>query len=269
MTTVRECLETAMGVALTSRSGRDMILAAPDSYAAQFGLDPAETIVLARMAEDLASLMPGFVHKRERGLRRSFAVTLALLGDHVDALVEGYTDAFAPVESTAADFLRFADYLVEEIRELADRLPYAGLVADVARFERLRIRVFNAEGPLWPGPDQPPLDPRRVDPARLLWLHPSTAVAAFGWDVRTVRSAQILPRLRPDPTNLLCFQHGEEGEVVVLRIDDETARAVELIGSRPGQLSAETMGVITGSGRPPEVLLGKLIAQGVITGAQS
>jgi hypothetical protein len=259
----------AMAAVLTSRSARDMILDAPDSYAAQFGLAPAESVALVRMAEDLADLMPGFVHKRERGLRGSFAVTLSLLEDNVDALVEGYSDAFAPVESTAADFLRFGDFLVEEIRGLADRLPYAGIVADVARLERLRIQVFNADGRLWPEPDQAPLDPRRVDPARPLWLHRSAAVEAFGWDVRTVRSAQMLPRLRPDPTNLLCFQRGDKGEVVVLRIDDETARAVEVIGSRPGQLSAETIAVITGSGRAPEALLGKLITQGVIAGAQS
>jgi len=152
---------------------------------------------------------------------------------------------------------------------LAGHLPYAGIVADVARFERLRIRVFNADGRLWPEPDQVPLDPRRVDPARRLWLRHGTAVEKFGWDVRTVRSAQILPRLRPDPANLLCFQRGAEGEVAVLRIDDETARAVELIRSHPGQLTAGAMGAITGSGRLPEVLLGKLIAQGVIAGAQA
>lgn len=258
-----------MGVVLTSRSARDMILEAPDSFAAHFDLAPAEAAALARMAGDLASLMPGFVQKRERGLRRAFAVTLSLLGDEADPLVEDYSDAFAPVDSSAAETLRFADFLVEETRELTGELPYGDIVADVARFERLRIRAFNAEGPLWPEPERAPLDPRRVDPGRPLWLHRSAAVEAFGWDVRTVRSPQMLPRLRPDPANLLCFQRGEQGEGVVLRIDDECARAVELIALRPGEVSAAAIGETIGSHRAPEVLLGKLVAQGVIKGATS
>jgi hypothetical protein len=267
--TVRSDLETAIGVVLTSRSARDMILEAPDSFAAHFDLAPAEAAALAQMAGDLVSLTPGFLQKRERGLRRTFAVTLSLLGDEVDPLVEDYSDAFAPVDSTAAETLRFADFLVEETRELAGELPYGEIVADVARYERLRIRAFTAEGPLWPEPERAPLDPRHLDQGRPLWLHRSAAVEAFGWDVRTVRSPQILPRLRPDPANLLCFQRGEEGEGVVLRIDDESARAVELIALRPGEVNAAEIGEIIGSHRPPEALLGKLIAQGVIRGAES
>ena len=265
---MRSDLETAMGVVLTSRSARDMILEAPDSYAAHFDLDPAEAAALTRMAGDLAHLMPGFVQKRERGIRRAFAITLSLLGDEATPLVEDYSDAFAPVDSSAAETLRFGDFLVEETRELASEVPYGDIVADVARFERLRMRSLMTEAPLWPKPEQAPLDPRRIDPGRPLWLHRSAAVETFGWDVRTVRSPQMLPRLRPDPANLLCFQRGEEGHGVVLRIDDESARAVELIALRPGEVTASGIGEIIGSARSPEVLLGKLITQGVVRGTE-
>ena len=172
------------------------------------------------------------------------------------------------MDSSAAETLRFGDFLVEETSELAGELPYGDIVADVARFERLRLRSFMSEGPLWPKPEEAPLDPRQIDRSRPLWLHRSAAVEAFGWDVRTVRSPQMLPRLRPDPANLLCFQRGEEGEGVVLRIDDETARAVELIALRPGEVTAARIGEIIGSKRSPEALLGKLIAQGAVRGTE-
>ena len=265
---MRSDLETAMGVVLTSRSARDMILEAPDSFAAHFDLAPAEAAALARMAGDLAHLMPGFVQKRERGVRRAYAITLSLLGDEAAPLVEDYSDAFAPVDSSAAETLRFGDFLVEETRELADQLPYGDIVADVARFERLRMRSLMMEAPLWPKPEEAPLNPRQIDRSRPLWLHRSAAIEAFGWDVRTVRGPQMLPRLRPDPSNLLCFQRGEEGTGVVLRIDDESARALELIALRPGEVTASAIGGIIGSDRSPEALLGKLVAQGAVRGTE-
>lgn len=268
MVVVRSDLETAMGVVLTSRSARDMILEAPDEFTAHFDLAPQEAAALMVMANDLAQLMPGFVHKRERSLRRAFGTTLALLGDEAAALVEDYSEAYAPVDSLAAEMLRFADFVVEETRELASRLPYGDIVAEVARFERLRLRSFNAEGPLWPKPEEAPLDPRQIDRSRPLWLHRSAAVEAFGWDVRTVRSPQALPRLRPDPANLLCFQRGETGEGVVLRIDDEAARALELIALRPGEITTADIGELSGTSRSPEALIGKLIRQGVVRGTE-
>jgi hypothetical protein len=263
---LRSDLETAMGVVLTSRSARDMILEAPDAFAAHFDLVPAEAAALAAMAGDLTALTPGFVIKRERALRRTCHVTLVLLGDEATPLVEDYSDAYAPVDSTLEDMLRFADFVVDEVRELASELPYGDIITDVARFERLRARSFNAEGPLWPGRDAESLDPRHIDLGRPLWLHRSAAVETFGWDVRTVRGPGILPRLRPDRAHLLCFQRGEEGEGVVLRIDDETARAVEVIALRPGEVTAAKLGEMTGVTRPPETLLGKLIAQGAVRG---
>jgi hypothetical protein len=190
-----------------------------------------------------------------------------LLGPEATPLVEDYSDAFAPVDSSLEEWLRFGDFLVEETRECAGELPYGDVIADVARFERLRLRSVTTEGPLWPEPERVPLDPRRIDPVRALWLHRSAAVETFGWDVRTVRGPEILPRLRPDRANLLCFQQGEEGEVVIRRIDDEAARAVELIALRPGEVTAAKIGELTGTSRSPELLLGKLIAQGAVRGA--
>jgi hypothetical protein len=270
MIVMRSDLETAMGVVLTSRSARDMILEAPGDFAGHFDLDPPEVAALTLMAGDLAELMPGFVQKRERGLRRGLGITLTLLGDDEGTdLVEDYSDAYAPVDSTAAEMLRFAGFLVDETRELASRLPYGDIIADVARFERLRIQSFNTEGPLWPEPEPGPLDPRQIDRDRLLWLHRSAAVETFGWDVRTVRSPEVLRRVRPDPANLLCFQRGDEGEGVTLRVDDETAQAIGLIASRPGEITAAGIVETIGTDRSPEMLLGKLIAQGVVRGTKS
>jgi len=259
-----------MGVVLTSRSARDMALDAPEEFAGHFGLSPAETAALTAMANDLSDLMPGFVQKRERSLRQAFRITLSLLGpENVTELVEDYSEAYAPIDSTQADFLRFGDFLVTETREFADRLQYGGIIADVARFERLRIRAYTSEGPLWPEAERDPLDPRKVDASRPLWLHRSAAVDTFGWDVRTVRSWAMLSRLRPDPSNLLCFQRGDEGEGQTLRIDDEAARAVEMIALRPGEVTAAEVVSATGSARSPEALLGKLISNGVIRGTTS
>jgi len=244
-----------------------MILEAPDGFAAHFDLAPPEAAALKVMADDLATLMPGFVIKRERSLRRQFAITLALLGPEAAPLVEDYSDAFAPADSSLGESLRFGDFLVEETRELASELPYGDVIADVARFERLRLRSATTEGPLWPEPESTPLDPRRIEPGRPLWLHRSAACETFGWDVRTVRSPEILPRLRADCANLMCFQRGEEGELVILRIDDDAARAVELIALRPGEVTVAKIRELTGTSRSPEMLLGKLIAQGAVRGA--
>jgi hypothetical protein len=270
MIVMRSDLETAMGVALTSRSARDMVRDDPDSFAEHFNLAPAEAAALTLMASDLVDLMPGFVQKRERSLRQALRMTLGLLGnDEAADLIEDYSDAYAPVDSTAVDFLRFADFLVAETREIASRLPYGDIIADVARFERLRMRSFTAEGPLWPAAEEVPLNPRQIDQSRPLWLHRSAAVEAFGWDVRNARTRDILGRLRPDPANLLCFQRGDEGEGMTLRIDDEGARAVELIALRPGEMSASEIIETLGTSRSPEMLLGKLIAHGVIRGTKS
>jgi len=265
---VRSGLETAMGAVLTSRSARDMILGDPDGFAGYFDLTTAEAAALAGMAGDLSALMPAFVHKREQGLRRPFGVTLSLLAQAGVILTEDYSDMYAPLESAVADALRFSDFLVEKTQELAEQLPYGAVILDVARFEQMRMRCFRTEGPLWPAPEEDPLDPRQIDPARPLWVHRSAAVRRFGWDVRTVRSARDLARLRPDPANLLCVQRDDDGEVVVLRIDGESAQAVERIAARPGEIRAAEIAGLAGSDRPPEALLGKLIAQGVIKGSQ-
>jgi hypothetical protein len=270
MAAVRGDLETAIGVVLTSRSARDMVLDDPAGFAAHFSLNPDEVLALAAMSDDLVALMPGFVRKRERGLRQVLGLTLSLLGDdEATALIEDYSDGYAPLPSTAADTLRFADFVIEQIREMADELPYGDIIADVARLQRLRLATFGTERPLWPAPEQAPLDPWHIDPERPLWLDASATVEDFGWDVRTVRSPAALPRLRPDPASLLFFQQPGASEVIILRVDSECAQAVRLIAARPGGLTAGQAGQLAGSHRPAEALLGKLIAHGVIKGTPS
>jgi hypothetical protein len=270
MVTVRTDLEAAMGAALTSRTARDLILGAPADFAAHFTLTEEETAQLAAMAADLAELMPGFVHKRERGLRRAMAVTLSVLPDEATALVEDYTEAFPPVDSAAADSLRFAGYLVSAISQLPDKFPNREIILDIARLERMRLRASHTEWPLRPESEQDPLDPRRLDEDRPLWLCRSAAIERFSFDVRTVRAdrpAGTHMRLRPDPACLLCFQRPGDGEVVVVRLDEESARMAELIARRPGDITAREL---TGAGsRTSLPALGKLVSLGVVKEAAS
>jgi len=266
---MRGDLETAMAVVLTSRTARDEIISSASDFAGYFDLSPAEAAALAQMARDLVDLMPGYVRKREGALRGAFDMTLTLLQDEGTDILEDYTEAYAPVESLVEEQLRFGDFLIEQIRELPDDLPHRDLIADVARFQRLRRQCFSTEGPLWPEAEADPLDARKIDLTRPLWLLHSAAVEAFGWDVRTVRSAEALARARPGRAHLLCFQRPADAEVTVLRVDDDCARAVELIGSKPGELSAAQVLELIGTARPAEALLGNLIAQGVVKGRQS
>lgn len=269
MTVVRTDLENAMGAVLTSRSARDMIIESPDSFAGYFSLTSEESALLASMADDLATLTPSFVRKREQGIRWPLSTTLFLLAEQGTILTEEYSEMYAPLESAAADGLRFADFLVEQIRELAEHIPCGDVILDVARLEQLRMQCYCTEGPLWPVREEDPLDPGRVDPTRVLWLHRSAAVRRFGSDVRTVRSRQDLSRARQDPANLVVIQRDGDGEVVVLRVDDDGAHALELIAARQGEISAAEIGQVAGPGRSLESLLGKLISQAVIRGTRS
>ncbi len=261
-----------MGAALTSRAARDLILRAPADFAAHFTLTAEETAQLAAMAADLAELMPGFVYKRERGLRRAMAITLSVLADEATVLVEDYvedyTEAFPPADSAAADSLRFADYLVSAISQLPDKYPHREITLDIARLEGMRLRAFHTEWPLRPEPEQDPLDPRQPDEDRPLWLCRSAAIERFGFDVRTVRAdrqAGRHSRLRPDPACLLCFQRPGDGEVVVVRLDEESARMAELIARRPGDVTPREL---TGAGTSRSALR-KLVSLGVVRGAAS
>ena len=262
----RSDLESAMGAVLTSRSARNMILDDPDGFAAYFSLSTSEAAALAGMAGDLAALMPTFVSKREAGLRRPFGVALSLLAETGAILVEDYSDAYAPPGSAVADAVRFADFLVEKVPEFAAQMQYGDVILDVVRFEQMRLQCAGTERPLHPVPEKDPLDPRRIDPGRFLWVRCSTAVRSFGWDVRTVHSRRDLPRLRPDPTHLLCAQRDDDGEVVVLRVDGQVSQIVGQIAARPGEISAAEVGELLGSNRSLEALLGKFVAQGIIRG---
>jgi len=247
-----------MGAVLTSRTAKDLILASPGDFAAHFGLTGAEAASLAAMAGDLAVLMPGFVRKRERGLRQAMALTMSLLGAEATAVLEDYTEACPPAESVSADALGFAGYLIAQIGQLAGDFPFRDVIRDVARLEQMRLRAFHTEWPLRPRPD-----PVRLDEDCPLWLCRSAAIERFAFDVRTVRAgrpAEMLARLRPDPANLLCFQRPDDGEVVVVRLDDEGAGTARLIGRRPGEFTARDLTAAAGPG------LAKLASLGVVSG---
>jgi hypothetical protein len=250
-----------MGAVLTSRAARELILRSPAEFTAHFDLSAQEAARLAAMAGDLAALTPGFVRKRERGLIAAMPVTWSVLAGEADALASDYLESRAPAASASLDALAFADYLVAAVSRLPDGRQHKGVIVDVARLERLRLLVSGTEWPLWPAPDESPLHPRHLDPHRPLRLCPGAAVERFTFDVRTVRAAspaEMLARLRPDQANLLCFQRPGDGEVVVRRIDDESARTVKLIGLRPGAVTA------AGLGEPGRSRLAKLAALGVI-----
>ncbi len=253
-----------MGAVLTSHAARELVLRSAAEFTAHFDLSAQEAAALAAMAGDLAALTPGFVRKRERGLRAAMPVTWSVLASEAGKLAGDYLESRAPAASAALDALGFADYLVAAVSLLPDERQDKGVIVDVVRLERLRLLVSGTEWPLRPEPDEVPLDPRRIDPRRPLRLCPGAAVERFTFDVRTVRAgspAEMRARLRPDQANLLCFQRPADGEVVVRRIDDESARTVKLIGLRTGAVTA------AGLGEPGRSRLGKLVALGVIKGA--
>jgi hypothetical protein len=259
---VRDDLETAMGVAITSRSACEALQEDPTDYAEVFGLSDDERSVLIAMTKDLADLMPSFVTKRERMLQRAMRLTMALLEEYADDFVEEYSDEHPAVERMAADMLEFADFLAEEVAAAADEIPYAAVIADVARFERLRLTSFHTPLPLWPEPPLAPAGPD--DPPRTVALHPTAVFDHFGWDLRSLRGPADLPRMREDPCVLLYFQWGVHGAQRVLRLDPPTVQALTLIGERPASMTAAQVCEAIGTDRPPESLLGKLIRQGAV-----
>ncbi len=245
-----------------------MMLDASERFAGHFDLTAPEAEALTHIAGELAELLPSFVHKRERGLWHTFPITLSLLRDEACAVVEDYSDACAPLTSATAENLRFADFLVARTRDMADRLLHGQIIVEIARFERVRCRVFCTERPLRPGADEDCCDLCQINRGSPLWLDRSAAVERFGWDIRAVRSPHSLPGLRPDPACLLFFQRVADGEVEVMRITDEWAGAIELIACKPGEMSTAKIERLIGSTAPVDAALGKLLRRGVIKAAR-
>jgi hypothetical protein len=263
---MREDLEVAMGVALTSRSACQCLLDEPSEFLELFELDEHETHLLRDMANDLAALMPGFVVKRERSLRRALQLSLELLGDLGSGFIAGYCDAHPEVETMMPELVAFADFLIEETRLAADSIDFGAIIVDSARFERLRLLSFGTPGPLWPQTASGKGTAASLHQQMVLSVHPSARWDRFGWDLRSLRSRDDLWRMRVDPCVLLYFRWGAHGAQQAIRLDEETARAVDFLGGHPGTLSAADLCQEIGTERSPERLLGKLVTYGIVQG---
>ncbi len=259
---MRADLETAMGVALTSRSRCARLVQAPAEYAAAFDLDEDERRALILMAGDLAALMPRFVAKRQRGLRHALPVTLQLAEESagpgtIQSMLDRYCETQPPPPTRAADLMSFADFVAGETEFLAVGVPHGAVTAQMARFERLRLRASAAEGPLWP-------TDTTAGPLR---LHPSASWDTFRWDLRRLRHAQDIPALRAGPCVLLCIQRSEDGRIRSMRLDPAAGRIIEVIGRSREPLTASRACALPGTRERPDALLGRLIAEGVVVGA--
>jgi hypothetical protein len=263
---MRADLETAMGVALTSRGACALLVEDPDEYAQVFGLDERESLAISAMARDLAALMPSFVIKREQVLRRALRLTLRLLHDRelVDLLVEEFSDTHPAAEKMTSDMLAFAEFLEVEIGARAVSLAYAAVLVDMARFEHLRLRCFSTPTPLQPVLAGETASSRGLDPTRPLHVHPTAAWDRFGWDLRSVRRREDLGRLRADECTLLYVQRGLSGELSTLRIGDDALEVLELVSRHPDQLSLEDLCLALTVQRSVGATTGKLVRQGVL-----
>jgi hypothetical protein len=265
---MRSDLETAMGVALTCRSACAVLLENPLEYSDVFGLDNDEITTLTTMAADLAALMPGFVVKREKTLRRSLRLTLSLLGDEATAYVEEYSDEVPGHEKLMGDMIGFAEFVIEKAQAAGSSLAYGQIIVDVARFERLRLQCFGTGGALSISSPAPVPESKEFHHLGPLELHPSAVFDRFGWDLRSVRGRRDLARMHEDPCFMVFFQWGNDGAIRTLRLDDVTSRAVEFLGQQPGALSAGELCRAVGTDRSPLALLGKLVRQGALRTSQ-
>jgi hypothetical protein len=239
----------------------------PREYAEVFGLTEAELSSLSDMAADLAALMPSFVTKRERVLRRAMHLTLDLLDDDelADLLLQEFSDTHPAIEKMTPEMLAFAAFLIAEIEARADSLPHGAALVDMARLECLRLRSFGTPTPLWPPIERDPLSSRGFDPLRRLQVHPTAAWDRFAYDLRSVRRPEDLGRVRPDPCDLIYFQWDKHGGLRVIRVAAELARALDLIAQQPdGMIAAD---VVREIGSTYEAALGKLVRQGVLRSA--
>jgi hypothetical protein len=266
---MRSELENAMAKVITSRTERGSFVDDPRGFASAFDLDDAEVDSLVEMRDDLISLTPSFVTKRQRALRWNAMRTLTLLGASGDALVGEFVDTQAAIEDFRTEARRFSDFIVRRTAEMAGTIPNGELIAELARFDQLRSFAFwNATGPL--GHEASPArrwkrgDPFDAD--RLIALTVSACVAHFEWDLRQAGqyTADSVSSLQRDPCELLFFHNGQPNGIRVMRLRADEAAAVRVVSAHPESTTARAACNGMGNRDDPERVLGKLLSEGAL-----
>jgi hypothetical protein len=263
---MRSQLEAAMATVITSRAACGTYADNPQAFAASFDLDAAEVQSFVEMRDDLVSLMPGFVSKRQRSLRWNAQRTLTLLGATGRDLVGEYVDTYPATEDFREEAAAFSGFVVRRTAEMAGTTANGQLIAELARFDQLRSSAFwNAIGPL--RDERPDTTPGRrkesFDADRMIRLPGSANLARFSWDLRQVGryKPDSVGTLQRDPCELLFFHNGEANGVRVVRLRQDQADAVRYVIEHPEMATPRTA---CGPDSDPERVLGKLLWQGAV-----
>jgi hypothetical protein len=216
---VRTDLESAMAAVITSRAANASFGADGTGFATAFGLAPEDIDRLTSMGEDLVQLTNSFVAKRANTLRWNARRTLSLLGRDGTAMVDDYINGHPATDSFANESARFGEFVISETDARRDGSERADIIAEMARFERLRSASF------WGNVASVEQASAGVSPRSSnaeMHLRPGADAASFEWDLRPLYHQRGATGELPtrDPC-VLCFVHvGSSLGFRVLRLTD-------------------------------------------------
>jgi hypothetical protein len=266
---MRADLEDAIGRIITSRGACRSFASAPADFALSLGLDEADTEALVSMRAELLCLMPSFVNKRHKHLRRAWYRTLSQLGERAESILHEFTDHCRPTVVSKADQLAFGEFLLRRTALLRGSLEHGAMIVDIARAERLINRAQWVAVPrLAPRSCTRPwlATKRSFDPEKPIRLDASASVDSFGWDLRSlVRYDPIsITALQPDPCALLIYHTGNLVGVRIWRLRAGSARVVSELQRSDGGVTAREL--CRDISRPQTVLevLSRMHAEGIV-----
>jgi hypothetical protein len=234
-----------MAAVITSPAAHRRFVEDAGAFAGDFDLRPSEVEALLVMQQDLTSLTASFVAKRSITVRWNARRTLAMLGPRGTALVDEYVGGHPMVESFREEADRFTAFVVARTRDLVDETFRSIVIAEMARYERLRSLAFWGARAT-PQPRRPRLQPGHLADAAggAIGLAPGAQVDSFRWDMRIFHRCRVAPLrlLRDDPCDLLCFHNGRANGQRVQRLrPDELAfvRRVRQSGPVPADAPVE------------------------------
>lgn len=205
-------------------------------HRARFAANRAATLAQLPLSDDARRQLEGLdprqverfavsLKRRRKRLVRDLApATVNGLGDHLERLWSRFCDAQRGPSGEVADALGFLDFV------LCTRPTEPPWLCDVARFERVRLRLRRAAPPPTAGARQTSSRERRPR------LTNRAALASFRYDLewlypRLVRGEDV--QLAPDPCCLLVGRVAEPPELRSKRINAATALILGLCdGSR-------------------------------------
>jgi hypothetical protein len=235
-----------MAAVITSPADRHRFLEDPEVFAGHFDLAPGEVHSLLAMEEDLTSLTASFVAKRSMTVRWNAQRTIHMLGERGAVLIDEYVSAHPMVESLSEEAEQFGDFVVARTRDMVDDTFRSVVIAEMARYERLRSRSFwdarsNLEQPRPPRPSDGGDGSRSAEAGPgAVGLTPGVKVGAFGWDMRIFHRCRVFPLrvLREDPCDLVFFHNGRTNGLRVLRLRPDELALVRRL-QEGGPLTAE------------------------------